>query len=53
MKREVHPSSGFTRAMRRWLKKHPEMDPIIAALLESLTEDAFDASLGTHKLKGK
>ena len=51
MRRLLLQSSAFVRA-RRLLKKHPEAGPILEAAFSSLMEDAFQASLKTHKLKG-
>ena len=53
MKRELHQSTAFGRSLRRWLKKHPEADEPMHAILAALAENAFQPSLGTHKLKGK
>ena len=52
MRRLLLQSSAFVRAARRLLKKHPEVGPILEAAFASLMEDAFQASLKTHKLKG-
>ena len=35
------------------MKKHPEAAPHLKAALDALAADAFDATLKTHKLKGK
>ena len=52
MRRLLLQSSAFVRAARRLLKKHSEVGPILEAAFASLMEDAFQASLKTHKLKG-
>ena len=45
--------SAFVRAARRLMKKHPEAGPILEVTFASLIEDAFQAALKTHKLKGE
>lgn len=40
------------RAAQRLLKKNPQAGPFLESALGSLAEDAFQASLKTHKLKG-
>lgn len=35
------------------MKKHPEVSPDLEATLTALIEDAFQAWLKTHKLKGE
>lgn len=53
MNRELVRSSAFIRALRRHLKKHPDSAATIETTLQLLSEDAFDARLKTHKLKGE
>jgi mRNA-degrading endonuclease YafQ of YafQ-DinJ toxin-antitoxin module len=53
MKRVLLRSPAFVRASRRMVKKRPESAPILRAALESLADDAFQAALKTHKLKGE
>jgi mRNA-degrading endonuclease YafQ of YafQ-DinJ toxin-antitoxin module len=52
MNRRLLPSGAFLRALRRYRKSHPGMSPKIFQTLERLEADAFQPSLGTHKLKG-
>ena len=52
MRRHLLQSAAFVRAARRLMKKHPEAGPILEATFASFMEDAFQASLKTHKLKG-
>lgn len=52
MNRHVLRTSGFLRAARRLLKRQPELVPVLQTTLELLAQDAFDARLKTHKLKG-
>ena len=52
MVRELIWSTGFSRAVGKYLKKHPMADEDIASALAILEQDAFDARLKTHKLKG-
>ena len=53
MRRPLLQSPAFVRAARRLMKKHSEAGPSLRAALETLAEDAYDASLKTHKLKGE
>ncbi|MDZ4656314.1 MAG: type II toxin-antitoxin system mRNA interferase toxin, RelE/StbE family [Bythopirellula sp.] len=52
MKRELLPSSAFTRAARRLAKKSSQDAQSLQDVLVALAEDAFQPSLKTHKLKG-
>lgn len=45
-------SSGFVRKFKRLTKKNQQIRVQIEKVLQLLTEDAFDSSLRTHKLKG-
>ena len=45
-------SPGFVRKFKRLAKKNPQLRIQIEKTLELLTEDPFDSSLRTHKLKG-
>ena len=53
MKRQLLPSPAFLRALRRTVKKQPQIAAVLQATLEVLSEDAFHPQLRTHKLKGK
>lgn len=53
MRRLLLQSAAFVRAARRLVKKHSDAGPSLKSALESLAEDAFQASLKTHKLKGE
>jgi addiction module RelE/StbE family toxin len=53
VKRLLLTSPGFLRAARRLIKKNTSTAEDLKAALELLGEDAFDARLRTHKLKGK
>ena len=53
MERELVRTTAFVRALRRYLKKHPEAASDLEATLETLAQDAFDPTLKTHKLKGE
>lgn len=53
MRRVLLQSAVFVRAARRLMKKHPEVSPDLEATLTALMEDAFQAGLKTHKLKGE
>lgn len=52
MIRELIPTSAFSRAARKYLKRHPKAASRIQQALEDLSADAFNPSLRTHKLKG-
>jgi mRNA interferase YafQ len=52
VRRELHPSSAFTRSIKRLGKKDRGSFDFIRSILELLENDAFDARLGSHKLKG-
>jgi mRNA-degrading endonuclease YafQ of YafQ-DinJ toxin-antitoxin module len=51
--RVLLPSTAFVRAARRLVKKNPDAAEAIRAALAALAEDAFQAALKTHKLKGE
>ena len=53
MKRVLLQSTGFVKAARRLIKKHPGFGPTLEATLEAIMEDAFQVLLKTHKLKGE
>ena len=53
MMRVLLQSAAFVRAARRLIKKHPEVGSTLEATFASLMEDAFQAVLKTHKLKGE
>ena len=52
MTRVLLQSTAFVRAARRLMKKHPDAGPDLVATFVALMEDAFQAALKTHKLKG-
>ena len=52
MRREVHPSSAFSRSMKRLGKKDRTAFAAIRATLVMLQDDAFDERLASHKLRG-
>jgi mRNA-degrading endonuclease YafQ of YafQ-DinJ toxin-antitoxin module len=45
-------SVGFVRKFKRLIKKNPQLRIQIEQTLDLLTEDPFNSSLRTHKLKG-
>jgi addiction module RelE/StbE family toxin len=45
-------SAGFVRKFKRLVKKNPQLRIQIEKTLELLTENPFNSSLRTHKLKG-
>ena len=52
MRREVHPSSAFSRSLKRLGKRDRRAFAAIRSTLVMLQDDAFDPRLGSHKLKG-
>ncbi len=52
MHRELIRTTAFTRAARRYVKRHPQAADELEATLLLLRDDAFDPRLKTHKLKG-
>jgi addiction module RelE/StbE family toxin len=52
MNRELIPTAAFSRAVRRYLRRHPQSANKIGEVLETLENDAFTPRLRTHKLKG-
>ena len=52
MNRELIPTTAFTRAVRRYLRRNEKAADRIEAALETLADDAFAPKLRTHKLKG-
>lgn len=46
-------SNTFRRALRRTLRRHPQLRDEIEGTLKLLEEDPFTPRLATHKLKGK
>ena len=52
MRRVLLQSTAFVRAARRLMKKHPEAGEDLESTFAALMEDAFQAALKTHKLKG-
>jgi addiction module RelE/StbE family toxin len=45
-------SAGFVRKFKRLTKKNPQLRSQVEKVLQLLTENHFDSSLHTHKLKG-
>ena len=52
MSRSLIYSGRFTRALKRFLKRQPGLAEAVGASLALLSEDMFDPSLRSHKLKG-
>jgi mRNA-degrading endonuclease YafQ of YafQ-DinJ toxin-antitoxin module len=50
--RNLLRTPAFLRAARRYLKKHRDQEEELNLTLALLAQDAFDARLKTHKLKG-
>jgi len=51
--RELLWSNAFLRALRRTLKRQPQVRDDIEATLRLLQANPFAAQLATHKLKGR
>ena len=49
---EVLISAQFLRHSRKFFRKHPELKPAFAKLVEALRFDPFQPSLRLHSLKG-
>ncbi len=45
-------NAKFVRKFKRLIKKNPQLRSQIEQVLQKLSDDAFDPSLRTHKLKG-
>lgn len=52
VKRELIHTTAFIRAARRYVKKKPRSADDVETALHTLSADAFDQRLKTHKLKG-
>lgn len=52
MKRSLEPTSAFLRAVKRLVKRQPDITMELRDVLALLEMDAFAPSLRTHKLKG-
>ncbi len=46
-------SSAFKRALKQFLKKHPQKQMLISNSIDLFITDPYHPSLETHKLKGK
>ena len=53
MNRALVPTSRFNRALKGWLKSHPDAADAVAAALDALAADAHAPHLRTHKLRGQ
>lgn len=51
--RELVWSANFTRQVKRLVRQNPSLKKTVEQTLEKLTNDPFDPSLKTHKLKGQ
>ena len=52
MNRSLLRSNSFVGAAKRLVKKDPHIAEQVSYVLKLLSQDAFDPSLKTHKLKG-
>lgn len=46
-------SPAFTRQFKRLVRQNPQIRQVVAQTLQHLTDDPFDPTLRTHKLKGQ
>jgi len=46
-------SASFKRAFKQLARQHPQLRNKAQGILEQLSEDPFQGTLRTHKLKGK
>jgi len=46
-------TDSFLRILRKFLRRHPDLQGIVADVLEQLEEDPFAARLRLHPLKGR
>jgi len=51
--RKIIISPKFGRALRRYVRRYPELKKRIELVIQQIESDVFAASLGTHPLKGK
>ena len=49
----IEPSPHFRRRLRRFLKQHPEFDPLVRRTLDRLRDDPYDPRIGLHSLGGQ
>ena len=53
MNRPLLRTEPFVRAIKKYIRKHPDRALEIQQAFEQLAADAFHPGLKTHKLKGK
>ena len=53
MKYYIKRTDTFVKTAKKFLKKHPKLIKKFKDVVLILEENPFDASLNTHKLKGK
>lgn len=46
-------NKNFERALKRYVKKHPDKEPRIKEKLKLFTEEPYAAELRNHKLSGR
>lgn len=51
--RKIVFSPKFGRALRRYVKRNPELRNRIENVIQQMEADVFALSLGTHPLRGK
>lgn len=50
---DVFPTSRFQRRLRRFLRQHPELDPVVDRVLRDVKEDPYRPRLALHTLSGR
>ena len=53
MKRALLRTPTFTRAVKAYVKRHPDLVNALNEVLRALADDAHAPALRTHKLKGR
>ncbi|MEA2027646.1 MAG: type II toxin-antitoxin system mRNA interferase toxin, RelE/StbE family [Campylobacterota bacterium] len=49
---EIATSDKFIKKSKKFFKKHPDLQTKFKSIIQQLTQDPFEPSLKTHKLKG-
>ena len=50
---DVIPTSRFQRRLRRFLRQHPELDPVVDRVLRDVKQDPYRPRLKLHSLTGE
>ncbi len=52
-RRELITNASFDRALKKYLRQHPDSDSSIESILERLEIEPFHPQLGIHQLQGR